>query len=488
MAFQQRLTLFVLAFLAVSPAHATGLYELTGSHGSLLPFSARVAPGDASLAYFNPALLPRVEPGFGMAFFGLGQLLDIGYEPRTDGLDITAKIYDARLKLDDGTTQRLVYRPLATADLRKARGSADPDALGGYVSMGTVVHFIPRKLALGLHATIPVSEFQAQQAYFADHREQFFSNSLQFELLGDRTRVNIITGALAWQAFPWLSVGAGVTMTTRGSVQSDVYVADVTYQETAEINANLGIELAFVPHFSLAVEPVTDLLISASVHLPYESSVKGRSELQMWNYPYQEGKDSLSQVFSFTYGYEPLRAVLGASWRHPLGDGKALSLAGWARYANWSKYQNRHGERPRDTWRDTVSANLGVTLLARGHEFGLEGGFVPSPVPQQTGMDNYVDNHRAVAAMGWDMPVAFADRTYHLGLFAQAQYLIPRSHTKDLSSANPVLDEFPDHTVDIQAGQVIAEAQGLQTNNPGYPGYDHSGWVLGAGFFFKSAF
>ncbi len=488
MAFRHRVSILLFALLAVSPVGATGLYELTGSHGSLLPFSARVSSGDTSLTYFNPALLTRVEPGFGLAFFGLGQALDIGYEPRTAGLDITAKIYDARLKMADGTSQRLLYRPLATGDLRHARGSADPDALAGYVSIGTIVHFIPRKLALGLHATVPVSEFQAQQAYFADHREQFFSNSLQFELLGDRTRVNIISAALAWQTLPWLSLGAGVTMTTRGNVQSEVYVADVTYQETAEINANLGIEVAFVPHFSLAIEAMPDLLISASVHLAYESSVQGRSDLQMWNYPYEEGKDSLSQVFSFTYGYEPLRAVLGASWRHSLASGKAISLAGWARYANWSEYRNRHGERPRDQWHDTLSGNLGVTFLTRGHQFGLEGGFVPSPVPQQNGMDNYVDNHRAVAAMGWEMPLTLAGRAYHLGLSAQAQYLIPRSQTKDPTSANPVLDEFPDNTVDILSGQVIADAQGLQTNNPGYPGYSHTGWILGAGLFFKSAF
>jgi long-chain fatty acid transport protein len=486
---QNRLVIFALALLLLTPtAGATGLYELTGSHGSTLAFSARTMVSDTSLVYFNPALMTRLKPGFGLSFFGLWQSLSIGYDPRPAGVDISSSIYQARLQLADGTTERLLYRPLATEDIRKTRGAADPDALSGYVSIGTVQHLIAGKLAIGLHATIPVSEFQAQGSFFPDQREQFFSNSLHFELLGDRTRVNIISLALAGQPLSWLDIGAGITMTTRGTVRSEIYVADVTYQETAEINAELGIDVAFVPHFSLAVEPVTNLLLSASLHLPYQSDVDGQSELQMWNYPYDEGQDSLSQVFSFTYGYEPMRAVLGGSWTDSLSGNVGYSLSAWARYARWSEYRNRHGERPRDGWHDTLSTNVGGTVEWRGQTMGLEIGFVPTPVPQQSGMDNYIDSHRLTGGAGWQMPLILGAQDFHIGLSAQVHYLLPRSHAKDSNATHPVFDEFDDNSVDIDTGNAIPMAKGLQTNNPGYPGFDHSGWLVGASLFVKTAF
>ena len=476
-----------LVFIS-TPAVATGLYELTGSHGSLLPFSARITVSDTSLVYFNPALLTRVRPGLSMSIFGFAQALNIGYDARPVGSDISGAIYSARLRLEDGTTERLAYRPLPTADLRRERGTADPDALSGYISLGTVHHLLPGRLALGLHATLPVAEFQAQSSFFPDQREQFFSNSLHFELLGDRTRVNIVSLALAGQPWKWLGIGAGLTMTTRGTVRSEVYVADATYQETAEINAELGIDVAFVPHFSVAVEPLSDLLISASVHLPYQSDVGGESSLQMWNYPYEEGQESLSQVFSFTYGYEPLRLMLGASWEHTVASGVGITLASWARYARWSQYRNRHGERPEDSWSDTLSGNLGGTLQLGRHAVGLELGFVPTPVPNQDGRDNYVDNHRLTGAMGWQLPVKLGGQEFQVGISTQLHYLLPRSQTKNLSASTPVFDEFADNAVDINSGDPVAAAQGLQTNNPGYPGYDHSGWLIGTALFCKSSF
>jgi hypothetical protein len=42
-----------------------------------------------------------------------------------------------------------------------------------------------------------------------------------------------------------------------------------------------------------------------------------------------------------------------------------------------------------------------------------------------------------------------------------------------------VQDEVPDNS--ILNGQPLAGAQGLQTNNPGWPGFGSQGWLLGGG-------
>ncbi len=43
-----------------------------------------------------------------------------------------------------------------------------------------------------------------------------------------------------------------------------------------------------------------------------------------------------------------------------------------------------------------------------------------------------------------------------------------------------VIDEVPDDSIDA-LGQPVAGAAGLQTNNPGFPGFASDGWVFGAG-------
>jgi hypothetical protein len=68
----------------------------------------------------------------------------------------------------------------------------------------------------------------------------------------------------------------------------------------------------------------------------------------------------------------------------------------------------------------------------------------------------------------------------------QAHRLVPRHQTKartptraDGANLAPerVKDELPD---DAQlSGNPVASAPGLQTNNPGWPGFASGGWILG---------
>ena len=475
------LTLSVLS----SAGHSAPIFELTGTHDSVNPGTAHMFGGDASLAYFNPALLPDAEDGLSLSLFFLGQDLDISLAERPAGVDIGSSIYDARLLNPDGTTSRLSYRPLATADLVRARGSAQSDAQGLYLGLGTVVQLVERRLALGLQATMPAGDFQAQQSFFADEREQFFSNSLHFELLGDRLRASALALGLGWRPLDWLAIGSGVTMSTSSRVKSHVYVGDASYQETAEINTEMEVDMRFVPHASVAIDPLRGLRISSSVHLPYESKVEGASEVQMWNYPYEEGQDSLEQVFAFSHGYEPLRVALGAAWQFDSGP-IAWGLAAQTQWTRWSAYKDRHGERPGLEWNDTFSGTVGGRADWGGNSIGLDLSFVPSPVPHQKGRSNYVDNHRGSLAGGYERSFRLGGRTFSVGLQVQASYLVPREVDKDLSSSDPVFDEFPD-SVDVMSGLALAESEGLQTNNPGYPGFSSRGWILGGGLWLKSS-
>ena len=62
----------------------------------------------------------------------------------------------------------------------------------------------------------------------------------------------------------------------------------------------------------------------------------------------------------------------------------------------------------------------------------------------------------------------------------QAHYLPTRTDQKDQRALDPVIDEFPS-SVDGVSGELIEESIGLQTNNPGFPGYTSSGVVWAGG-------
>ena len=78
----------------------------------------------------------------------------------------------------------------------------------------------------------------------------------------------------------------------------------------------------------------------------------------------------------------------------------------------------------------------------------------------------------------------------HLGTRLQSYYLHPRRQWKLVPPNAPdghihtpalVRDEVPDDAVVID--QPLAGRSGLQTNNPGFPGFGSSGWILGGGVY-----
>jgi hypothetical protein len=82
------------------------------------------------------------------------------------------------------------------------------------------------------------------------------------------------------------------------------------------------------------------------------------------------------------------------------------------------------------------------------------------------------------------VPLAKYGALFKLGVQAQAHVLPARSTHKlvpGTSQSKPgdqlVRDEWPDGTVDVSTGQVIAAASGLQTNNPGWPGFRSRGFL-----------
>lgn len=470
--------LAALFALAPAAARALGVLEVAGAPVGLHPFGARSLPVGAAAVYFNPALLPLAPGGFELGVFTFVQGVDVDLAARPAGADVSDAIYDARAVLPGGGTQRLALRPLPTADLRRARGSADPSGTDVFLALGHVARFLDDRLAVGLFGVIPLESFQSHEPFFVDEREQYFSNSLHFELLGDRTRIAAFSFGAAGRPLEWLSLGAGLVLVTAVEAQTEVYVPDSADQETAYVRSAATTRFRVAPHFAVAATPIAPLRLTATVHLPVRATVSGQTDIQFWSYPYPEGQQALEQPFRFAFGDLPLRVALAASWTDRAGDAVLWSVGLESVWTRWSTYRDRVDARA--GFDDTVSVAAAAEVGFAGHRLALDLAWLPTPVPPQRGRTNYVDNDRVGVSLGWDWTIPIRSVELVAGLQLQVQALLERTERKSADAAPPVLDEFPD-AVDLAAEQPIQDSHGLQTNNPGYPGFTSGGWLLGVG-------
>ena len=474
------LTVTLCALWAPNAA-ASGALELTGAPTSANGLLSRSLGRHAETAYFNPALLPRTGPLIEASYFVLHTHGDISLDPRPAGADVAASVYDAEVRNLDGSTSRLELRPLATADLPNPRRGTRVRETASYALVGITRPLFEDAISFGLFAILPTRGVLSQDGFFADEREQFFSNQLHFEMLGDRNGVTSFALALGGRLWPWISLGVGANLALSTTTRFEVYVPDAADQRTILLNPDMTTSASFAPYLGLALQPSNELTMTATLHASVSSDVSGENLLRFWNYTYPDDDDFVRQTYLFSQAYQPLRAGIGAAWEH----GEEWRLGAQAVLRRWSQYRDRHGERPADTFDNTIDLAVGGAIQTRQGLVSLDLGYAPSPVPDQIGRSNYVDNDRLATLAGFEIPLRMFGSETGVGVYLHGELLMRRQVTKRTDAPHPVLDEFPDAATNFATGESLQEAGGIQTNNPGYPGFASSGWLLGAGLAFR---
>jgi long-chain fatty acid transport protein len=460
-------------------ARATSTMEIIGATTGGNQITARVLSHGSAATYFNPSLLPEATPKIEAGIFGLALQSNIHLQPRPAGVDVPSSIY----------TTNAPGRSLATADLPNPRANTGDDNNVLYAAIGIVRPLAGKALVFGFHAFLPVRGFLDERGFFVDEREQYFSNQLHPELLGDRLSVSSITFALGSQLSDWISIGAGIDVAILTQSRVTVYVPDASDQSHVVLAPDIHTDSKFRPYFAATVHPNARSSVVATVHTAFSNDTQGQNDIRFWNYTYPAGQNSVPQIYTISQGNEPLRIALGGSFcGRRLDDGRTpweigVQLLG----ERWSHYRDRQGASPLDTWNNTLSYAIGGGFLWRNRHVTADLGYIPSPVPDQTGRTNYVDNSRLVASAGIEGPVKFFGRELEAGVTIFGSYFLPREVSKDPGAAHPVVDEFTDNSTDLTTGLPAAGAAGLQTNNPGYPGWKSTGFMLGAGATFRIA-
>jgi hypothetical protein len=438
-------------------------------------------PSGASTTYFNPALLGEAPEGVHLGITATELDFQIDYGERPDGVDIGDSIFGASVQNEDGGSSELERKPLPTDQL-PARGNEEPGEFEAHLNAGFVHQLIDDTLTLGVTAQIPTSSFIAQEPHYVDEREQYFSNSLHFARYSDRLTSPSFAGALGVEPTEWVSIGFGIENFTKAVTVTDIFLPNLINRSQVYINADTRIDISFIPYGSIAFTPLDTWVFSGTFHAPYSTKVDGESRLTVWG-PEESDLSQINQSFDFTYDYLPARFGLGA--KKSFVD-LNLDLAAFVRWKQWSQYKNRHRGTESD-WDNTYTASASAKWSGDGQSLGLSMDYEPTPVPEQRGRTNYVDNDRLGGAVGYSHRLELGEVAFDVGLNLQSHILFERSHEKSPSADDPVIDEYPT-SIDPGTGEVIEESRGLQTNNPGFPGFSSSGWIHSGGVHLSKRF
>lgn len=481
-----------------SSANASPLLEMAGTLGGHGGLQGRHVPGGAAAAYFNPALLVEAPPGLTFGFIVLGSRIAVDLYSRGDGrFDVPSNLENAAHA--DGS--RWESYPFGTEILQNGREesptttatSARPRQRAGtgqqtntYLAVGLIAKFFQDRLAFGFYGLLPNNTFTRMSSFYVDEREQYSSNSLHPELYGDRLFALALGVGAGIRLTDSLSLGLGTSVNLRAAAGTPVYVADASQLQNLVINMDAKVYVGLAPYGGLSWNPGSRLHFTGTLHAPQKLEVN--ADVQ---YMLASGLEQTATL-RFVYGFMPWQVGLGASYDLVQTADTTLTLAASAVYGRWSQYIDRHAERPVPEfgWRDTITAAAGARARLDRIGLALDLQYKPTPVPLQYGRTNYLDNDRIGTSISADYSFQLFETPMTLGVQGQAFWLLKRETTKLTPptfsdgvnrTRSLVTDEVPD---DSQIGGTkVAEAAGLQTNNPGWPGFSSRGWVTTLGIY-----
>ena len=478
---------------------ASPLFELAGSNLGDGGFNARAYGPSSASTYFNPALLPHARAGVELGWFVFNDSIKISLDRRSGLEDVPEEVVDdfnprevppvptrwleTGCKTTDGGECVTDIAPQP----RQSAGSSHNTRV--YQVLGLTNHLFERYLTFGLYTLIPIGPYTEAHSFFNDEREQYFSNSLHPELYSDRLTSMALAFGLGSQPLEWLSLGVAFTINLANSASGQTYVGNANnLGQTLQLSTELEVGAGVAPHFGVLLEPLDRLDVSLTVHTPQAMTIETVPSTYLRN------GDKQSAQRRAVHAWLPWILGLGVSYDVLRSARHVGAVTASGTYQVWSRYENRQGERPlRDyEWSDVPSGALGLryTYDKRISTY-VDGRYQPTPVPLQTGRTNYVDNDRWSTGAGanYDLDVEKWDVTFRFGVQAQFHFL-PQRHQTKIDPRSPqfagrtfsqlVIDERPSSVTDSQ-GNPIPAAEGLQTNNPGWPGFSSKGILAGAG-------
>jgi long-subunit fatty acid transport protein len=472
------LAVFAAALGTAERAHATPLFEVLGPAGSTGGFNPVASDPSSASSYFNPAMLEDAEDRFDVGFALLSEQISLTLDGRTASMDIPVSVGSRDVVYNGKTLLPNTVVPTAWLPDRQHDGTQPDSVTRPYLIIGGVKHLIRNRFSVGAFLALPLANLTTANAFFNDEREAIFSNSLHPEFYGDRLTSMSIAVSASFRLLKQLSLGVGTTLGLANSATSASYVPNATDYSQLLVNNTIGVTAALAPHFGAYWTPTSRVRIGATVHAPSAFVIDTTITATLPNNTVATGTQHE------VHDYMPWRASVGAEFDVIKSAHYTMGVGGEVRWMNWSSYQDRHGETPASIngnnsaydFSDTFVYSAGIRHKWKKVRSYIDWQYAPTPVKDQTGRSNFVDSDRLGVAFGGDFEAVVGGVRLRPGLQLVAYRLIWRNTVKD---PKQIPDELPDDSRSSSTGDPIAGAKGLQTNNPGYPGYGMDGWIYG---------
>jgi long-chain fatty acid transport protein len=402
-------------------------------------------------AQASPADLYGFGPR-GQAMAGMGAAVGRGFEATYGNPALLS--YTRHRELSVGW-QSVSFSLQADGD--NAPGDVSEDGLTG-TFIGAVLPipfggFLEDRVTLGLGVFTPSSLIARARLLYPER--------IQFPLLTDRSQTLNFNMGVGVDLGHGIRVGAGalalaeltgtVVVRTDSSGRVGTAVDDqliATYAPIAgaaySISEDTEVGLTFRGALEADFDVVVQVYDLGSLVIP-NLNISGVAQY-----------DPLQLQAEIAHRFDQLTLAGGVTWKH------------WSAFEGWQKATVECPASNPDClalvpepvgFKDVVIPRVGVMYdfsLSENAKAQLRAGyaFEPSPVPEQTGLSNYLDSTRQVIAVGYGLELAEPLPPVRLDFFYQQQLLMPRKHEK---------------------------AAGTDPANAGYPSVESSGHVFNSG-------
>ena len=266
-------------------------------------------------------------------------------------------------------------------------------------------------------------------------------------------------------------------------MDAGLYVPDVDNFEHAYVTSQGQILPLIRPIAGVAFKTPIGMGFGLSYHHRSYSEVTMNAWARVWNGEDLDEEGELQiieeQRHKLILGYEPSELLGAVSYQ--TGSFQFEVCGAWTM---WSDYKDRHNNdwtdpSPTQDWEepefsDTFTLRVGTELgVVDWASVRIGMAYYPSPMPSQTGRYNYVDNDVMMYSLGGGFEFPLFNWPVNLDLAVQLWHMFSMKVVKDPSQ---MVDEVPFNYMDEDGTPINAEQ--LQTNNPGFPGYEFGGVVL----------
>ncbi len=486
---KRRILLF-LSLLLLSPLAYSNQFSMQGydTESASVLNSNIVYGSSAGSLYTNPALIGGLKNHLAINFNLNIPSLKIKLMEKPVHSDVPISIYDSNVSNNKNN-----FKTLPTVELINGRGDTIVDDSVAFVGIGLAYNFNIPEFQLAGIIQLPVSfpEAAVLSTHYNDEREAIFSNKLYFTRFGQWEKVAAGLAGASYDILPQLSLGVAAQITITTKTHLAIYIPDASVQDYSLANADASISTGLRPIAGLIYRPFDWLSVGAVFRDESWVKVDGTGELLLWNYheadPYKTIPKRTVQKFPLAISYEPREYELGLGIKYSRLAGQFAVM-----FQEWPLYRDQHNRHPyvldnplsadieskfhfKSTFNYLGSINWDY---AEDKSFKVGAAFYPTPVKAQTGRTNYVDNDLIAFSLGHRYDFELFKREFSMNAMAQFFYMFKRTTYKDPSL---ILDEFPDDSTTLLSNSPMLEAKGLQTNNPGFPGYESYGFVLSLG-------